>query len=350
MSHQDSPSVFGLLRPVNKNKDGHVNQTINGYTKFYDQNKKESDEQVDNRHSNKEELVTSYYDIATDFFEYGWGESFHFSQLRPGESREHAFAKHEYRLALKLQIQPTDKVLDAGCGIGGPARHIAAFANGAHITGLNISDYQLARARQLTEKAGLSNRCQFVKGNFCNAPFASETFDKAYAIEATCHAAPDLKGVYGEIYRLLKPGGYFACYEWIMTDNYDPQNAYHKKIKEDILVGDGLPDLVLEKDVHKALHDVGFEIIEADDLALTSPIPWESVLTPRWTVSDFKITPLGRWVTHVMLMAMETARLAPKGSTKCHKTLCKGADGLVLGGKEAIFTPMYFFVVRKPLK
>ena len=114
--------------------------------------------------------------------------------------------------------------------------------------------------------------------------------------------------------------------------------------------GDGLPDLVLEKDVHAALKEVGFEVLEAEDLALTSPIPWESLLTPRWTIADFRMTPLGRWMTHLMLMTMETIRFAPKGAVKCHKTLCKGADGLVLGGKEGIFTPMYFFVVRKPLK
>ena len=111
MSHNDSPTVFTLLKPVNKNKDDKVNNAINVYNKFYDQPRREYEEQVDDRHSNKEELVTSYYDVATDFFEYGWGESFHFSQLRPGESREHAFAKHEYYLALKLQLKRNDRIL-----------------------------------------------------------------------------------------------------------------------------------------------------------------------------------------------------------------------------------------------
>jgi hypothetical protein len=47
-----------------------------------------------------------------------------------------------------------------------------------------------------------------------------ESFDGVYAIEATCHA-PERRGVYGEIMKVLKPGGVFACYEWCLTDEYD---------------------------------------------------------------------------------------------------------------------------------
>ena len=49
---------------------------------------------------------------------------------------------------------------DMGCGVGGPARSIAQICE-CKITGININDYQLSRARHLTEKAGLSHLCQF---------------------------------------------------------------------------------------------------------------------------------------------------------------------------------------------
>lgn len=51
---------------------------------------------------------------------------------------------------------------DVGCGIGGPARHIAAFS-GCKVVGLNCNDYQIQRAELLTQKAGLQNQCSFVK-------------------------------------------------------------------------------------------------------------------------------------------------------------------------------------------
>lgn len=57
------------------------------------------------------------------------------------------------------------KVLDVGCGVGGPAREIAKFT-GAHITGLNNNDYQIDRATHYAAKEGLSHQLDFVKGDF----------------------------------------------------------------------------------------------------------------------------------------------------------------------------------------
>lgn len=49
------------------------------------------------------------------------------------------------------------------------------------------------------------------------------------------------EGVYSEIYRVLKPGGVFACYEWCLTDKYDASNEKHRKIKKQIEVTQLLP-------------------------------------------------------------------------------------------------------------
>jgi ubiquinone/menaquinone biosynthesis C-methylase UbiE len=59
-----------------------------------------------------------------------------------------------------------------------------------------------------------------VQANFMQLPFPNDSFDGVYAIEATCHA-PKREGVYGEIYRVLKPGQIFATYEWCLTPKYD---------------------------------------------------------------------------------------------------------------------------------
>jgi sterol 24-C-methyltransferase len=62
------------------------------------------------------------------------------------------------------------KVLDVGCGVGGPAREIAKFT-GAHITGLNNNNYQIERATNYAHKEGLSNQLDFVKGDFMVSEF-----------------------------------------------------------------------------------------------------------------------------------------------------------------------------------
>jgi SAM-dependent methyltransferase len=73
------------------------------------------------------------------------------------------------------------------------------------------------------------------QGDFNQMPFDDNTFDAAYAMEATCHSE-DLSKVFGEVCRILKPGGIFAVYDWVMTDKFDSTNAYHCKLKNDILV------------------------------------------------------------------------------------------------------------------
>lgn len=45
---------------------------------------------------------------------------------------------------------------------------------------------------------------------------------------------------------------------------------------------------------------------------------------------------------------VQTVRLAPAGSTQMHENLSTGALTLYKAGVEEIFTPMYFFVARKP--
>ena len=57
------------------------------------------------------------------------------------------------------------KVLDVGCGVGGPAREIVKFT-GAHVTGLNINEYQVSRANNYAVREGLSDKLNFVQGDF----------------------------------------------------------------------------------------------------------------------------------------------------------------------------------------
>lgn len=109
--------------------------------------------------------MRSYYNLATDLYEYGWGQSFHFCRFSHGEPFQQAIARHEHYLAHCIGIKEGMKVLDVGCGVGGPAREIAKFT-GAHITGLNNNDYQIDRATHYAHKEGLSNQLDFVKGDF----------------------------------------------------------------------------------------------------------------------------------------------------------------------------------------
>jgi sterol 24-C-methyltransferase len=110
-------------------------------------------------------IAFSYYNLGTDLYEYGWGQSFHFCRFSIGEPFYQAIARHEHYLAHIIGIKEGMKVLDVGCGVGGPAREIAKFT-GAHVTGLNNNDYQIERATRYAAREKLSHQLNFVKGDF----------------------------------------------------------------------------------------------------------------------------------------------------------------------------------------
>jgi sterol 24-C-methyltransferase len=114
------------------------------------------------RASNYSTLVNSYYNLATDFYEYGWGKSFHFCRFYPGEDLACAIKRHEHFLALKTGIEPGMKVLDIGCGVGSPAREISHLT-GAHIIGLNNNAYQIEKARNYAIQEDLQEKLRFLK-------------------------------------------------------------------------------------------------------------------------------------------------------------------------------------------
>lgn len=294
-------------------------------------------------------MVNHYYDLVTDIYEYGWGESFHFAPRNKGESFDASIRRHERFLAEQLDLQPGQEVLDVGCGVGGPMREIARVS-GANITGVNNNAYQLEKLAAYNERDGLQKRCRGVQADFLAMPFDDDTFDAAYTIEATCHA-PDRTAVFSEIFRVLRPGARFAGFEWCMTDAWDPEDPHHEKVRAGIEEGDALPPLPHYRVIVDALEDAGFEVETHRDLAETSDpaTPWYLPLTGKeLSLSSFPRTPVGQLFTHTLLRVGELLRVAPEGSGEITRFLIRGARNLAEGGRLGIFTPMYFFVARKP--
>ena len=187
--------------------------------------------------------------------------------------------------------------------------------------------------------------------------FEPETFDCVYAIEATVHA-PSLEGVYSQIYRVLKPGGVFGVYEWLMTDNYDNSNEHHRQIRLGIEQGDGISNMVKISEGIAAIKAAGFELELHEDLAKRpDATPWYYPLAGDFSMmgsyKDFltiaRMTWWGRGIAHRVIGALETIGLAPGGTRKTADSFGVAADCLVAGAKEDLFTPMYLMVARKPL-
>ena len=342
-------TLFGTFATQEGERNINVNSMIDGYDALH------SGDKADERNMDYTTLVNSYYELATSFYEWGWGTSFHFAYQLPGESFASAIARHEYFLAGKLGVKAGDKILDCGCGVGGPMRNIARFTR-ADVTGVTLNEYQVMRGNKLNKEAGLENTARSVQANFMDltAKFEPNTFDGCYAIEATCHA-PVREGVYGEIFKVLKPGAVFATYEWCLTPKYDANNEEHKLIKKKIEEGDGLPDMATQEECVNALKSVGFEVTEYRDMALDERYggdPWWLPLHPSYNPFNFRFqfNAFGKFVTKNLLWWCELIRLVPEGTYKIQQMLQQGGWGCDRGGDTGTFTPMWLMVARKPLK
>ena len=119
MSSSDKPTITHVLRSLDSKFANTVESTIDGYLQYYDQGQQKSSETedvldadtVERRKKDAVSMTTTYYNLATDLYEYGWGQSIHYAVLKPDESLEHSVAKHEYYLAVKLGLKPGDTVL-----------------------------------------------------------------------------------------------------------------------------------------------------------------------------------------------------------------------------------------------
>lgn len=188
--------------------------------------------------------------------------------------------------------------------------------------------------------------------------FPDNSFDAVYAIEATVHA-PRLAGVYSEIHRVLKPGGVFGVYEWLMTDNYDNDNVEHRNIRLGIEVGNGISNMVTISEGVSAMKEAGFELLHHEDLAARpDAIPWYWGIAGEMKYMQsyldfftvFRMTHVARSMVHAFTGFLEIVGFAPPGTKKTADALATGADALVAGAKQNLFTPMYLMVGRKASK
>ncbi len=122
-------------------------------------------------------------------------------------------------LAAMADLKAKHSVLDLGCGIGGPARFLAA-EYGCRVTGLDLVDAYCAAATELTRRVGLADQVAFRQGDMREMPFADGSFDRVWSQHTTMNI-PDKAALAAEIRRVLCPGGKAVLYE-VCAGNGDP--------------------------------------------------------------------------------------------------------------------------------
>ncbi len=108
-------------------------------------------------------------------------------------------------LADTVGVRARDRVLDAGCGVGGSAIWLAAHC-GAEVVGITPVASQVARARAYARRRGIDGLVTFEQQDYLDTPYADASFDVVWAQESVAHA--EHKDAFlAEAFRLLRPGG-----------------------------------------------------------------------------------------------------------------------------------------------
>lgn len=146
--------------------------------------------------------VSEYHDSMVAFLEWIWGRDF----MAPGGEGNVDKLVEGLDLAGK-------RVLDIGCGIGGPA-FVLARKYGARVTGIDLEPQLVERARHRAAELGLSRQVEFRTVTPGTFDFPDLSFDVIFTSGALTQTE-DKPGIVAECFRVLKPGGILTCYDWL---------------------------------------------------------------------------------------------------------------------------------------
>jgi len=160
-------------------------------------------------------------------------------------------------LADRLPIRAGQRILDIGCGLGGPARYIANRFQ-CNVIGLDITEPFVQAANKLTTLVRMQDKVQIELGDGQHLPYPDSAFDGAYTQHVTMNVA-DRPAFFAEACRVLKPGGFFGLTEHGLGPEGNPHYPLPWSID-----GSGAY-LVAPSATRTMLENAGFEDLVVED-------------------------------------------------------------------------------------
>lgn len=213
------------------------------------------------------QAIATWYDESSPLYRYFWYSNSGSFALHYGfwdDKTKHigdALQNTNKVMAEQANITQNDRVLDAGCGIGGSVLWLAKYKK-ADVVGISISEKQIEKAKTLAKQAKVDHLVLFSVTDYLQTGFPKESFDVVWAIESVCHA--DKKEDFlKEAFRVLKKGGRI-----IIADGFirrEPKTQREKQLVADFYKGMLLPNLYTFDQFEDAMKESGFKHVTVFD-------------------------------------------------------------------------------------
>lgn len=215
----------------------------------------------------QKEQIVHYYDTCESDYRLLWDLD-HSHAMHAGYWDAHtrtlrqALRRENEVLAEIAGIKQEDRILDAGCGVGGSSIFLAQNY-GCEVVGITLSAKQAQSATKHAAQAGVKDLVSFKVMDYTCTDFPSESFDVIWGVESICHTS-DKSLFIKEASRLLKPEGRLIVADGFA--NQQPRNSKERAQMEGWLKGWGVKELDHPKSFEMGLKRAGFENISFSDI------------------------------------------------------------------------------------
>ncbi|CAI7618812.1 unnamed protein product [Penicillium bialowiezense] len=242
---------------------------------------------------------------------------------------------YERSIAEDIGLTTGKKVLDLGCGRGRVAAHMAQHT-GAHVTGLNIDPNQVEQATSFNAERGLQNNFVTQDFNDLPLPFANDSFDAFYQIQALS-LCKDLPALFREIFRVVKPGSKISLLDWMSLPDYDASNPEHAELMRRVKPLIGAVGTPTQDILENALKEAGFDIVRSQNASI------DGLQAPLIDTVDVYFRTLRQ-----AILALVKVHVLPRHFKTLINRLCLDGQAFVKMDRMRLATTSYSIIAQKP--